>query len=301
MGITLMVLAAGMGSRFGSLKQLDGMGPSGETIIDYSVYDAVRAGFDKVVFVIRKDFEAEFKEKVSDKYKSIVQVEHVYQDLNDIPSGFEKNPERTKPWGTGHAVWTAKDVINEPYAVINADDFYGQNSFEMMANYLKSLEATDISKQCMVGYQIKNTLSDNGSVSRGVCEVDAESNLAGITERTEIYRTEGGIVFKEDEQEYGLEENTIVSMNMFGFTPATFEYYEKDFKTFLESQSQTLKGEFYMPIVVNNLIKNNLATLKVLPTTSQWFGVTYKEDKPVVVQKIQDLVDQGIYPSKLWN
>lgn len=296
-----MVLAAGMGSRFGSLKQLDGMGPSGETIIDYSVYDAVRAGFNKVVFVIRKDFEDEFKEKVSNKYKSIVQVEHVYQDLNDIPEGFTKNPERSKPWGTGHAVWVAKDVINEPYAVINADDFYGQNSFEMMAEYLKSLDASDISKQCMIGYQIKNTLSDNGSVSRGVCEVNEASDLDGITERTEIYRSEGGIVYKDNDVEHALHEDTIVSMNMFGFTPATFEYYEKDFKTFLEGHSQTLKGEFYMPIVVNNLIKNNLATLKVLPTTSQWFGVTYKEDKPVVVQKIQELVNQGIYPAQLWN
>jgi len=301
MDLTLLVLAAGMGSRYGGLKQLDPIGPSGETIIDYSVFDAHRAGFTKVVFVIRKDFEEEFKEKVSSKYRNVMKVDHVYQDLNDIPGDFKVLEDRTKPWGTGQAVYSARELVKEPFAVINADDFYGESSFKVLASYLRELDSDDISRQCMVGYRLKNTLSENGSVSRGVCIVDNDDNLQSVTERTKIYKKDQGIVYEENNNEFKVDGDTVVSMNMIGFTPAIFSLITKDFEAFLKENIQTLKGEFYIPSVINNLIQRNKGTVKVLTSESKWFGVTYLEDKPVVQQSILELVENGDYPKDLWQ
>ncbi len=300
MDLTLLVLAAGMGSRFGGLKQLSPINPFDETIIDYSVYDAKRAGFTKVVFVIREEFEDEFKEKITSKYKNHIAIDFVFQDVKDLPEGYV-NKEREKPWGTGHAIWCAREAVSENFAVINADDFYGKESFEIIANHLRSLEKTDISKQCMVGYHLVNTLSENGSVSRGVCEADKENNLTSITERTKILKKNGNIVFIEEEVETELADDQIVSMNMFGLTPATFSSFENDFISFLDEKQHELKAEFYLPLVANNLINRKQSTFKMLPTASRWFGMTYKEDKQVVHDNIKQLTEQGQYPKQLWN
>lgn len=298
---TLFVLAAGMGSRYGGLKQLDGLGPNGETIMDYSIYDAVRGGFGKVVFVIRHSFENDFREKIIKKYENVIPVELVFQELDYLPEGFTLNPERTKPWGTNHAVLMGKDVINEPFAVINADDFYGRESFKILADYLSGLENSK-NDYCMVGYRVGNTLSESGSVARGVCEKDANEYLTSVVERTYIIRdTDGTIKYKDDnEQMVTLGENTPVSMNMWGFTPEYFQYSETDFIEFLKKNADNIKAEYFIPLVVNNLIVSNQAKVRVLDTPSKWFGVTYAEDRPAVVAKIQELIDAGEYPSKLW-
>ncbi len=300
MSATLLVLAAGMGSRYGGLKQIDKFGPSGETIIDYSIYDAINAGFNKVVFVIRHEFEDEFKEIISNKYKGKIEVDFAYQELNNLPDGITGFPERTKPWGTGHAVWVARNVINDPFAVINADDFYGGESFKVIANYLKGLDKEDISKQCMVGYTLRNTLTDNGHVSRGICELDDNSNLQSITERTEIIKKGDKAAFIEEGKENPLEGDEIVSMNMMGFTPAVWNNFEEDFKSFMKERGREMKSEFYLPTVLDNLVKRGQSVVKVLNTSSVWFGVTYKDDKPVVTDRINKLVEQGEYPTKLW-
>ena len=298
---TLFILAAGMGSRYGGLKQIDGLGPNGETIMDYSVYDALQAGFGKVVFVIREDFAADFKRVVLSKYEGKVPCEICFQSIDKVPAGCTYNPERSKPWGTNHAVLMGKDVIKEPFAVINADDYYGRESFKILADFLMSV-ADKQNAYCMVGYRVCNTLSENGSVSRGVCETDAEGHLTGVVERTNIVRKEDGKIYFKDEkdQDVLLAENAPVSMNMWGFTPEYFGYAEAAFKTFLAEHGQEMKSEFYIPTLVNDLIVAGKATCKVLDTPSKWFGVTYSEDRPQVVAKFASLAKDGTYPSPLF-
>ena len=296
---TLFILAAGMGSRYGGLKQMDGLGPNGEAILDYSVYDALRAGFGKIVFVIRKDFEDDFRRVVLSKYEGKVQCEVCFQSVDRVPEGCTYNPERSKPWGTNHAVLMGKDLIHEPFGVINADDFYGRESFQVLADYLKSAEGTE-GQYCMVGYRVCNTLSENGSVSRGVCEADENGFLTDVVERTKIEEKNGVIVFTEDGKDTPLDRNTPVSMNMWGFTPEYFKYSEEGFRAFLAAKGQELKSEFYIPTLVNDLIVAGEATCKVLDTPSKWFGVTYSEDRPQVVMKINQLVKEGVYPAKLF-
>ena len=296
---TLFVLAAGMGSRYGGLKQLDGLGPNGETIMDYSIFDAIRGGFGKLVFVIRKSFEKDFREKIISKYENHIPVEVVFQDLNNLPEGFTCPEGREKPWGTNHAVLMGKDVIKEPFAVINADDFYGRDSFAVLGKWLSEVDGAN--KYCMVGYRVGNTLSESGSVARGVCETNEAGYLTGVVERTAIARINGDIQFiDENGKQVILEENTPVSMNMWGFTPDYFSYSEEYFKEFLTANIGNLKSEYYIPLMVNKLIKEGTATVKVLDTTSKWFGVTYAADRQGVVDKIKALVDAGEYPNKLF-
>lgn len=298
---TLFVLAAGMGSRYGGLKQLDGLGPGGETIMDYSIYDAIRAGFGKIVFVIRKSFEADFREVVVNKFKNLIDVEIVFQEISTVPDGYTYNPEREKPWGTNHAVLMGKDVIKEPFAVINADDFYGKESFEVLAGFLTGV-AGQSNQYCMVGYHVGNTLSESGSVSRGVCVVDENGYLQNVVERTHIEEKGGSIVYlDENNEEVVIPATTPVSMNMWGFTPDYFDYSLDFFKEFLKENGQKLKSEFYIPLAVNNLIVSGKVSCKVLDTTSKWFGVTYAEDRPQVVLKINELVRKGVYPNQLFK
>ena len=302
---TLLVLAAGMASRYGSLKQMDGVGPAGEAIIDYSIYDAARAGFGKVVFVIREAFAETFKAAFpASRFGGKIEVDFVYQELNKLPEGFELPAERVKPWGTNHAIMMGAEVINEPFAVINADDFYGYDAFRTMVTYLNSLSTEEGGKYCMVGYKLCNTLSDFGTVSRGECVVDEQGNLAGMTERLGIKRLENGVVvYDNNGAEKEISENATVSMNMFGFTPDYFTHSNRLFVEFLskEENMTNLKSEFFIPMAVNSLIGSGVATMKVLTCDSQWFGVTYKEDKPEVVAKINALIAKGEYPAKLWE
>lgn len=298
---TLFILAAGMGSRYGGLKQLDGLGPNGETIMDYSVYDALQAGFGKVVFVIRHDFEQEFRDKVLSKYEGHIPVEVVFQDLTSLPEGFTVPEGRTKPWGTNHAVLMGKDAIKEPFAVINADDYYGRDSFKALADFLNEAEGKK-DTYAMVGFNIENTLSENGGVSRGLCHVDADSNLVDVKECHGIQRKDGKLVQTDAEgNEVSFPEGAAVSMNMWGFTPDYFEYSEKSFIEFLTESGKELKSEFYIPTVVNDLIKSGKATLKVLRTPSKWFGVTFAADRPATVAKFAELVADGTYPSPLFK
>lgn len=294
---TLLVLAAGMGSRYGGLKQIDPVGPNGETIIDYSIYDALRAGFGKLVFVIRHDLEAQFKEIVGARFEKQAPVEYVFQELDKLPPGFSVPPGRSKPWGTTQAILMAEDVVREPFAAINADDFYGADSFRVLAEFLQS-GSPDYS---MVGFTLRNTLSDFGSVARGACRVGAEGYLQSINELTKIekdgpgakYTDANGIVHR-------LGGNETVSMNMWGFTPALFSQLRDDFTSFLQKSGQEEKSECYIPMTVGNLIKAGQAKCKVLKTTSSWFGVTYREDRPHVVDSIRALITKGEYPEKLW-
>ena len=302
---TLLLLAAGMGSRYGGLKQLDGLGPNGETIMDYSIYDAVKAGFGKIVFVIRKDFEQDFREKVVSKYQGHLPVEVVFQSLEDLPSGFTVPEGRTKPWGTNHAVLMGKEAIKEPFAVINCDDFYGRDSFQVMGKYLSSLAEGSANKYAMVGFRVGNTLSESGSVSRGVCSTDEKGFLTTVVERTKIERkADGEVKYLEDDGETwtAIPETTPVSMNFWGFTPDYFTYSQDYFKYFLglESTKTNLKAEFFIPLMIDKLIKEGTATVEVLDTTSKWFGVTYPEDRPDTVAKIQKLIDDGVYPDRLF-
>ena len=297
---TLFILAAGMGSRYGGLKQLDGLGPSGETIMDYSVYDALRAGFGKIVFVIRHDFEQEFREKIISRYEGHVPVEVVFQDLNNLPEGFTAPEGRTKPWGTGHAVLMGKDVIHEPFAVINADDYYGADSFRVLADFLTSV-AGKSNTYGMVGFNISNTLSENGGVSRGYCKVDEQGYLTDVTECHGIERKDGKLIHVlADGSVADFPENASVSMNMWGFTPDYFQYSEEAFVEFLKVNGKELKSEFYIPSVVNDLIKQGKISLNVEKTSSRWFGVTYAADRAATVAEFKRLVDEGVYPSPLF-
>ena len=298
---TLFILAAGMGSRYGGLKQLDGLGPNGETIMDYSIYDAIRAGFGKVVFVIRESFADDFKSIVLNKFDGLIDTDFVFQDIAKVPAGSTFTPEREKPWGTNHAVLMGKDAIKEPFAVINADDFYGKDSYQVLADFLKSVEGKK-NEYCMVGYRVGNTLSESGAVSRGICEVDENNLLQNVVERTHIEKKNDDIVYlDENGNDVVIPFNTPVSMNMWGFTPDYFEYSEEIFKAFLAENGQLLKSEYYIPLAVNELIVSKKATCKVLDTPSKWFGVTYAEDRPQTVQDIKNLIEKGIYPEKLFN
>lgn len=300
MHATLFILAAGMGSRYGGLKQLDGLGPNGETIMDYSVYDAIRSGFDKVVFVIREYFAEDFEIKIVSKYRGFINTEVVSQELNKIPDGYTYNSEREKPWGTNHAVLMGSGVIHEPFAVINADDFYGYESFRVLASFLKEINGKE-NEYCMVGYHLGNTLSESGSVSRGVCSVDKDGYLQNIVERTHIQKEDDTIYYLgENSERITVEPQTIVSMNMWGFTPDYYKYSMEYFKEFLRDQSNNLKSEFFIPKVVNSLIEEAKVRCKVIDTSSTWFGVTYAEDRPNVIIEINKLIQQGIYPHKLF-
>lgn len=297
---TLLILAAGIGSRYGGLKQLDQVGPQGETIIDYSVYDAIQAGFGKVVFVIRENIEADFRDFFDKKLKGKIDVEYVFQEIHKIPEGLSYNKERIKPWGTGHAVLMAEEVIKENFAVINADDFYGREAYQTLVNYFNTdnLPQTDY---CMVGYELKNTLSENGFVSRGQCKADENNFLFDVVERTHIERKNGQIVFQDENKSLvKLDENTLVSMNFWGFTPSYFPFLKEKFALFIQKNTENSKAEFYIPSVVNELIEEKRARVKVLSSNANWFGVTYKEDKETVVKNIQMLIEKGIYPEKLW-
>ncbi|TFU92644.1 nucleotidyltransferase [Barnesiella sp. WM24] len=297
---TLFVLAAGMGSRYGGLKQLDPLGPNGETIMDYSIYDAMQAGFGKVVFVIRKDFEEDFRNKILSKYEGHIPVEVVFQSTDALPDGFTCPADRTKPWGTNHAVLMGKSVINEPFAVINADDFYGRDAFAVMAKELMR-ERDRKGDYCMVGFRVGNTMTENGSVARGVCETK-DGLLSSIVERTAIsYDDNHDIVFDDENgDKCHLQPNTPVSMNLWGFTPDYFDFSEREFVKFLEKDLNTPKSEYFIPLVVDTLINSGEATVKVLDTDSKWFGVTYAADRPGVVAKFAELHDNGTYPDKLF-
>lgn len=296
---TLLVLAAGMGSRYGGLKQLDSIGTSGETIMDYSIYDAIRCGFGKIVFVIRHDFENDFKTKILSKYENHIPIEVVFQDINNLPNGIKPHLERVKPWGTNHAVLMGKDVINEPFAVINADDFYGYDSFKTLADALIKMDGNQ-NKYCMVGFHVGNTLSESGDVSRGVCNISDEGHLTTVTERHGIMKRDGQVSYLDNDIAHIIEDNTLVSMNMWGFTPDYFDYSERTFIEFLTQNANELKAEFYIPSMVNELIVSGQSTVKVYETSSSWFGVTYAEDKEGVIAKIKVLVDKGEYPVKLF-
>jgi hypothetical protein len=297
---TLYVLAAGMGSRYGGLKQLDGLGPNGQTIMDYSIYDAIHSCFGKVVFVIRKDFEADFREKILSKYEGHIPTEVVFQSLDKLPEGYTCPSERTKPWGTNHAVMMAADVIKEPFAVINADDFYGRDAFEVIAREL-SRPHDKKGDYCMVGFRVGNTMTENGSVARGVCE-NKDGLLTSVVERTAIsYDENGKIVFTDENGEVQtLAPNTPVSMNLWGFTPDYFEFSDREFRKFLDKDINTPKAEFFIPLAIDALIKSGEATVKVLDTDSKWFGVTYAADRPSVVAKLAELHNQGVYPANMF-
>lgn len=291
-------MAAGMGSRYGGLKQMDELGPSGETIIDYSVYDAVKAGFGKVVFVIREDFEKEFREKVSNKYRSEIEVVHVYQAIDTPIEGIDYKTEREKPWGTGHAVLVTELVIDEPFAAINADDYYGIDSFQTMARFLENEVSED--HYGMMGYLLENTLSQHGTVSRGVCQSDDRGYLVDVVERTKIGREEGKVYYWDTGEPEPLDPRSPVSMNFWGFHPDVFRHIRRYFAEFAVNNKDNPKAEFYIPLYVNNLLQEGLMRMSVLETSDKWFGITYKEDKPIVMESFRKLHEEGKYPAKLW-
>ena len=296
---TLLILAAGMASRYGSMKQVDGFGPNGETIIDYSIYDAIKAGFGKVSFIIKEEFQDNFKAIFEPKLKGRIETDYVFQSFDLKPFGIDKEIERAKPWGTAHAVLAARNQVHEPFCVINADDFYGYDSFEKMAKFLTTEVSDDT--YSLIGYQIDRTLSDYGTVSRGVCKVDDAGNMVEINERTEVYfKPDGSVAYRDAKGEHDLSSDTRVSMNFWGFTPAVFKQSEPMFRDFVEANENNPKSEFFIPIVADNLIKSGEASFKVIPTASKWFGVTYKEDKPIVQKCISELVENGTYPANLW-
>ncbi|MEY3499308.1 MAG: hypothetical protein RL308_977 [Bacteroidota bacterium] len=296
---TLVILAAGMGSRYGGLKQIDVFTAEGDTIIDFSIYDALRAGFGKFVFIIRKSFEKEFKEIFNKKLEGKAEVAYVYQELEKVPEKYI-NPNRTKPWGTGHALLMAKDVVKENFAIINADDFYGPEAFEVMAKSLMKKDKESYEFNTMA-YLLKNTVSDHGFVSRGECDVDENGFLTGVTERTHIEKIDGKLMRKEDNEEFvEIDENTVVSMNFWGFTPKCFEFGNQLFEQFLEETKTDLKAEFYLPSIVNEILKSGKASVEVLKSDAKWFGVTYKEDKEIVQKAIGKLKNNNFYPRNLW-
>ncbi len=288
-----------MASRYGSMKQVDGFGPNGETIIDYSIYDAINAGFGKISFIIREEFLDNFKGIFEPKLSGRVETDYVFQNYDLTPFGIDKIVERAKPWGTAHAVLAARNQVHEPFCVINADDYYGRDAFEKMYEFLTTEVADD--HYSLVGYQIGNTLSPYGSVSRGVCDIDDKGNMVGVNERTEVYLKEGHIYYKDATGEHQLPEESRVSMNFWGFTPAVFKQSEDMFRKFVDANEHNPKSEFFIPLVADELIKSGVADFKVIPTSSKWFGVTYKEDKPIVQASISALVKNGTYPSNLWS
>ena len=296
---TLLILAAGMASRYGSMKQVDGFGPNGETIIDYSIYDAIKAGFGKISFIIREEFVDNFKSIFEPKLQGRVETDYVFQSYDLEPFGITEKIERAKPWGTAHAVLAARNQVNEPFCVINADDFYGYDAFKKMADFLTTEVAND--KYSLIGYQVDRTLSDNGAVSRGVCKVE-HGNMIAIDERLKVYfKEDGSVAYEDNGEEFPLDSDTRVSMNFWGFTPAVFEQSLPMFKNFVEANKDNPKAEFFIPLVADELIKSGKASFKVIPTDAKWFGVTYKEDKPIVQNSISELVNNGTYPANLWS
>jgi NDP-sugar pyrophosphorylase family protein len=296
---TLIILAAGMGSRYGGLKQLDQLGPNGEAIIDYSLFDAVRAGFGKVVFVIREDFAQEFRERFEPVLLGRIDFEYVFQSLDKIPPGYPVNPQREKPWGTAHAVYMAADTVREPMAVINADDFYGREAYQVMADFLT--QSDDSSEYAMIGYRVSNTLSEHGSVSRGVCMTDGKGYLTSVVERTQIKRDDGGIFYYEADGRFALDEETPVSMNFWGFKPNVFTFLEEGFTKFIAEHGQELKTEYFIPLLINENIQTGRISTRVLDCNSSWFGVTYREDKLLAQERIRSLISRGDYPTNLWT
>lgn len=298
-------MAAGMGSRYGGLKQIDPIDQEGHIIMDFSIYDAVKAGFEKVVFIIKKENEADFRESIGNRMEKQIQVEYVFQDLHNIPEGFEVPEGRVKPWGTGHAVLSAIDAIDGPFAVINADDYYGQQAFQKIYDFLTTQQDDEKYHYTMAGYMLKNTLTENGHVARGVCETDADGKLTAINERTRIEKHENGPEYTEDDGAtwISLPNDAVVSMNMWGFTESMLKELKARFKGFLTENlpKNPLKCEYFLPFVVDELIKEGKADVTVLKSGDRWYGVTYKEDKPVVVKAIQSLKDQGLYPQNLWE
>jgi dTDP-glucose pyrophosphorylase len=301
MSPSLLILAAGMGSRYGSLKQVDRFGPAGETIVEYSIYDALRAGFEKIVLVIRKEFAGDFKEGILKRALRKADISFVFQELDNLPAGYSVPQGRIKPWGTGHAVMMAEQVIDTPFAVINADDFYGAASYRIMADFLTATQPKGIEEYCLVDYQLDNTLSDSGSVSRGVCRVDHEGYLTGIAEHTKIQDVDGKIsALAANHSEVVLAGKEPVSMNLIGFKPSVFGYLNKQFAHFLDLNAGRTDGEFYIPFAMNEMILAGQARVKVLHTHEKWFGVTYREDRERVMKSLSTLVANGIYPSDLW-
>ncbi len=296
---TLLILAAGMGSRYGSLKQLDGLGPSNETIIDYSVYDAIRAGFGRVVFVIREHFAKEFESRITQQFADKIEVRFVFQEVDTPVEGISRLPERQKPWGTAHAVLMAANVIDEPFAAINADDYYGRDAFDKMAGFLSTHVAPD--HFAMVGFRLGKTLSDNGSVSRGICTMDEQQYLQSVVERTKIERSESRIYYQEEEQRYPLPADSLVSMNFWGFHPVIFKDIRSRFVQFVKENEQRPKAEFYIPLMVNELMKSEKAKVRVLNSDERWYGVTYKEDKETVQRALAAMAAAGKYPKPLWQ
>ncbi len=295
---TLLILAAGMASRYGSMKQIQGFGPSGETIMDYSIYDAIRAGFGKVVFIIRKDFAEEFKAIFEPKLKGKIKTEYVFQEMNSYLSDMTAPPDRTKPWGTGHAILCAKEVVNEPFAVINADDFYGKDAFVKAADFLN--HKCNEKQYAIIGYELAKTLSEHGTVSRGVCEVDAHHNLVGIKERTKIYRDGSEIIYEDEMGKHKVPFNSSVSMNFWCFHPALFPSTQQLFLKFVKENITNLKAEFFIPIMAEDFMDVQGGHISVIPTSAKWFGVTYKEDAPIVKASVDKLVADGEYPASLW-
>ena len=301
MKATLLVLAAGMGSRYGGLKQMDAFGPNGETIIDYSIYDAINAGFTKVVFVIRESFKEAFEEAFTAKFEGKIEVAFVCQELDKLPEGVSCPAERQKPWGTGHAVYVAKEEIQGPFAVINADDYYGQDAYKVLIDFFKANEGNDNPDYAVVAYYLNNTLSEHGTVNRGVCYSDGKGNLDKVVERTKIQRESDGVIrFPHDDHNHDLADDTLVSMNMWAFYPSYFDYCETALFEFIKARGEEEKSEFYIPALIDELIQNKVLDVKLLDTTSQWFGVTYQEDKPVVIAKLNILIENGAYPKDLW-
>lgn len=296
---TLLILAAGMASRYGSMKQTEGFGPSGETIMDYSIYDAIRAGFKKVVFIIRKDFADNFKTNFENKLKGKIETEYVFQEMDSYVPGGRVPEMRTKPWGTGHAVLCAANVVQEPFAVINADDYYGPDAFKKAADFL--LHGCNPDTWAIIGYQLDKTLSSYGTVSRGVCKVDADFNLVAINERTSIYNDNGRVVYEENGEKVEVPANSSVSMNFWCFHPSIFDNARKQFEIFVEANWDNLKSEFFIPLIADDFIKREGGHIKVIPTSAQWFGVTYKEDAPEVKASVTRLVAEQVYPAALWS
>ena len=301
----LVIMAAGMGSRYGGLKQIDPIDKQGHIIMDFSIFDAKRAGFEKVVFIIKKENEADFKEAVGKRMESVMEVEYVFQDLHNIPEGFEVPEGRVKPWGTAHAVLSAIDVVDGPFAVINADDYYGRDAFQKIYDFLSTTEDDDKYRYTMVGYQLKNTVTENGHVARGVCTLDENDYLLKVEERTRIEKRGDGIAFTEDDGEtwQELSSDSVVSMNMWGFSASFLKEIKEGFTAFLEEglAKNPMKCEYYLPSVVTRLLVEEKATVTVLETTDKWYGVTYKEDKPLVMAAIQEMKDNGIYPEHVWG
>ena len=298
--VTLLVLAAGMGSRYGGLKQLDSVGPNGETVIDYSVFDAIRAGFNKVVFIIREDFKEEFKLSIGEKFQDRIEVEYAFQKLDELPPGYTIPNDRTKPWGTGHAILSAMQTVRDPFAVINADDFYGQLAYQKIYNYLSETPVDALpANYCMVGYPLKNTLSEHGSVSRGICSVSEDDKLNSVRELTHIVKKHSEIFNEVNGEKESLTGDEVVSMNMWGFSPQVFIQLERLFSEFLKENLNVLSSEFYIPFAVDNLIQSGTATVEVLETTEKWFGVTYQEDKMQVQKAILSLIQHGDYPPSI--